>query len=107
QPDKIFHYLKKVVGDSIKKGDLIAENKSFLSTKQYVSSVEGVIKEIDHITGIIFIELDNGEEEFKYCFFTGEVEAIHDDHIELKVKKAHKVDIQPSDHYIGAPVYYV
>ena len=105
-PDRIFLALKKVVGDQIKKGDLLAENKSFLSTKQFVSSVNGLIKEIDHITGSLLVELENGENKLEYCFFTGEIAAIHEDHLELKVEKAIHHDIQHTNHYFGASVYY-
>jgi hypothetical protein len=107
KPEKIFMVLKKVVGDRIAKGDLLAESKAFLSTKQYMSSVDGLIKEIDHLAGTISIELEGDDDIHTTCFFIGEIDAIHADHLELKVKRAHKLDIKPSSHYLGGEVYYV
>jgi len=107
QPGKIFMVLKKVIGDRVKKGDLLAESKNFLSSKQYVSSVDGLIKEIDHLTGVIMIELNSGEAEEVACFFTGEIDAIHGDHLELKVKRAQKIDLNQTPHYLGGEVFYV
>ncbi len=107
KPEKIFLSLKKVMGDVIKKGDLLAENHSFLSSKQYFSSVDGIIKEIDHLTGTLTIELESGRDHIVSCFFSGEVETIGDDYLELKVSKAHKFDTHETEHYLGAPVFYI
>lgn len=107
KPEKIFMSLKKVIGDAVKKGDLLAENQSFLSSKQYFSSVDGTIKEIDHLTGTLTVELETGKDHIIACFFTGEVETIGDDYLELKVTKAHKFDTTETPHYVGAPVFYI
>ncbi len=106
-PDKIFLSLKKVVGDAVQKGDLIAEHKGMFSTKQYFSSVDGVIREIDHLTGTMTIELESGEENVIPSFVMGEVDSIGDGYIELKVNKAKKIDIEESTHYLGGPIYYI
>ncbi len=107
QPDKIFMSLKKVVGDVIKKGDLIAENKGMFATKQYFSSVDGVIREIDHITGTMGVELQSDTDSVVTCFFQGEIDTVGDGYIELKVDKAHKLDTQEQREYFGAPVFYI
>lgn len=106
-PDKIFMSLKKVIGDSVKKGDLIAEHKGMLSTKQYFSSVDGMIREIDHLTGTMNIELESDKENIITSFATGEVDSIGDGYIELKVNRAKKIDIEESNHYLGAPTFYI
>ncbi len=107
KPEKIFIVLKKVVGDTVKKGDLLAEYQAMFSTKQYLSAVSGVIKEIDHNLGNITLELDSEDSKVTMCFFKGQVDAIMDDHIEVKVKQSHKFDTRETAHYIGGPVYYI
>lgn len=107
KPEKIFMSLKKVMGDTIKKGDLLAESSSFLSSKQYFSSVDGIIKEIDHLAGTLTVELESDKDHVVTCFFTGEIETIGDDYLELKVDKAHKFEVTETPHYLGAPVFYI
>jgi hypothetical protein len=107
QPDKIFMSLKKVVGDEVKKGDLIAEHKGMFSTKQYFSSVDGIIREIDHLTGSLTLELQGDSDSIIACFFQGEVDTIGDGFIELKVNKAQKMDTEEYRHYMGGPVFYI
>ncbi|HRN70356.1 MAG TPA: hypothetical protein PLS49_04160 [Candidatus Woesebacteria bacterium] len=106
-PDKIFLSLKKVVGDVIKKGDLLAENKGMFATKQYFSSVDGIIREIDHLTGSLGVELQGDEDTVMMCFFQGEVDSMGDGYIELKVDVAHKLNTQEHKTYFGAPVFYI
>lgn len=107
QPNKIFLNLKKGVSDEIKKGDLIAENKGMFATKQYFSSVDGIIREIDHISGTMGVELQSDKDSVVTCFFKGEIDSIGDGFIELKVDKAHKLDTQEHRDYFGAPVFYI
>lgn len=106
-PSKIFMFLKKVIGDTVKKGELLAENKSFLSSKQYFSQQDGVIAQIDHNTGSIYLELDSEDAHVVNCFFAGEIELIHDDHIEVKVKNSQQFPIEKVDHYVGSEIYYL
>lgn len=107
KPEKIFIVLKKGVGDTIKKGDLLAEYQAMFSTKQYLSSVNGIIKEIDHNLGSVTLELDSEDSKITLCFFNGQVDAVMDDHIEVKVKRSHKFDTNESKHYVGGAVYYI
>ena len=107
KPEKIFMVLKKVVGDTVKKGDLLAEYQAMFSTKQYLSAVAGIIKEIDHNLGTVTLELDSEDSKVTMCFFNGLVDAIMGDHIEVKVKRSQKFDTRETKHYIGGPVYYI
>ncbi|MDO8741813.1 MAG: hypothetical protein Q7J11_01565, partial [Candidatus Roizmanbacteria bacterium] len=52
-PQKIFHYLKKFVGESIEKNETIAINKGIFTSKKIVSKYAGQIKEINHSDGSI------------------------------------------------------
>src|SRR3990167_9697823 len=107
KPEKIFIVLKKVVGDTVKKGELLAEHQAMFSTKQYLSSVNGLIKEIDHNLGTITLELDSEGSQTTMCFFKGQVEAIDEGCIEVKVKKANKFDTRETKHYFGGSVHYL
>ncbi len=107
-PEKIFMILKKVIGDTVKKGELLAENKAFLSTKQYFAESDGVISEVNHNTGTLVLEIDTDDNHVMNCFFTGAVDAIHEDHIEIGVKHMKKFEImEPAKEYSGAQVFYL
>lgn len=107
EPEKIFLNLRKLVGEPLQPGDLIAEHKTTFSTKQYYSETQGIIKEVNHMTGSIVIESESSEKSQYLCFFQGHIEAIADNYIELKVKKYKEFDIVPLNHYFGAKVFYL
>lgn len=105
-PDKIFLKLTKTIGDRIQQGDLLAEDKSMFGSKRYFSQIDGVLKEINHLAGSLVIEQDGGEASLKHCFFTGEVDAIYDGYLDLKVKSAHKIETKEPVEYVGAEIFY-
>lgn len=105
-PDKIFLKIKKTIGDPVKKGDLLAEEIAFLSAKRYFSQIDGVLREIRHDTGAVIIEQETQDAAQMNCYFQGEVAAIHDGYIELKVKGSHKAQTTEPVEYMGAQVYY-
>lgn len=105
-PDKIFLNLKKLVGDKVKKGDVVGETKSFMSTKQYVCEIDGIIKEINHQSGSIVIESVIDNSDMINCFFKGTVITIHPDVIELKVNQVKEYEIIPPKKYTGGTVAY-
>jgi len=107
KPEKIFIVLKKGVGDKVKKGDLLAEHQAMFSTKQYLSSVNGIIKEIDHNLGTVTLELDSDDAKVTMCFFSGQVDTVMEDHIEVKVKRSSKFDTLETKNYLGGAVYYI
>lgn len=107
EPEKIFMNLRKLVGEQLRHGDLVAEHKTVFSTKQYFSEVEGTITEINHMTGSIVIEMESEEQNQLNCFFKGEVITIGDAHLELKVKKYKEFDIKPIKQYFGAETFYI
>ena len=58
---KIFNHLRKFVGEHIKKGDLVAENKTMFLKKQYFSEYDGIIKEVNHAEGAILMQVTSDE----------------------------------------------
>jgi hypothetical protein len=105
-PEKIFLNLKKFVGEKVKKGDLLAEHKTFFSTKQYISEFEGLIKEVNHQTGTVTIETASENTNTINCFFVGEVTNITEGYLELNVKKYKEYEIHAT-HYFGGETLYV
>ena len=85
-PKKIFHHLKKNVGDSVTMGDLLAEKKSLFSDKKVASHIEGIITEIDHIEGVVLIETEK-EAIPEYCWFAGHVVEISKKQAQIKIGK--------------------
>lgn len=85
-PKKIFHHLKKNVGDSVVTGDLLAEKKSFFSDKKIHSHIEGVITEVDHIDGVVLIETQK-ETNAEFCWFAGHVVEVSKKKIQIKLGK--------------------
>lgn len=105
-PDKIFLHLKKFVGDAIKKGDVLAEAKSFFSNKQFLSDVDGILTEIDHQTGSVVVEAMGNESDVFNCFFKGTVVNVSPDVLELKVETGTEYPIFPVETYTGGLVTY-
>lgn len=103
-PDKIFLYLHKFVGDAIQKDELLAEKKSFMSTKQYLSEYTGTIKEINHYDGSLTVESQLSETLEERCFFQGEVESVEPGGIMLKVAHAKQFMLQEAAPFFGGPI---
>lgn len=85
-PKKIFHHLKKNIGDTVILGDVLAENKTFFADKKVTSHIEGIITEIDHIEGIILIETQK-ETLSERCWFAGYVEDVSKKQVTIKIGK--------------------
>lgn len=110
-PNKIFHHLKKFVGDDIKKGEILAEKKSFLDNKKVLSDIDGILREINHNEGYVLVDIKSSEVKTKNCFFKAEIEDIDEQTIKLKVGNvkefAIKEIVNVQDEFIGWPVYYL
>jgi len=85
-PKKIFHHLKKNIGDSVIMGELLAERKSFFSNKKVTSHIAGTITEIDHIDGVILIETQK-ETHSEHCWFMGHVVEVSKKQVQIKIGK--------------------
>lgn len=106
-PKNIFHYLKQVIGDEIQKGDILAEHKNLFTTRQYLSEVSGILREIKHDTGIISIEQNKNDSSIINCFFNGEIDGIYDGFLELQIEDAHTTKLRKETPYFGASIYYL
>jgi len=110
-PDKIFHHLKKFVGDEIKKGEILAEKNSLLDSKKVLSDIDGVLKEINHNEGYILIDLESNETKEKNCFFKGEIVSVDKHEIKLEVNNSKEYPIKETininEEYSGFKIYYL
>ncbi len=86
KPEGIFHYLNKIIGESIQKGELIAQKKGALFTQKVISEYTGVLKEIDHRLGTITLNVVSDDEKDIRADIEGEVEKVEGNKIALKVK---------------------
>lgn len=105
EPSKIFHYLKKFVGEDVRKGDVLAVKKGMLSTKKVKSDYEGKIKEIDHLEGSIIITT-KGKKNIVNSYVMGEVVEIKDKKISIKIKEGKEYDVKKTSADFGGKVFY-
>jgi hypothetical protein len=105
-PDKIFTFLRKFVGDSIKKDDLIAEKKTMMSSKQYLSEFDGTILEVDHHDGSIILGIQSSSITEKMCWFSGTIDSIEGNILALKVKKSSHYSLQEQCPNMGGRVLF-
>lgn len=106
-PQKIFKHLKKFIGDSVKKGEIIAESETWFTKKQYLADTNGVISGVNHFTGEI--TLSTGTEDIKTVesFFTGIVEDVKPTAITVEVKAKHRVPLETVSADFGGQLYIV
>lgn len=106
-PKNIFRVIKKGVGDTIAQGDLLAEHKTLFSTRQYFSDVPGTIVHIDHEQGTVVIEEHMTSDETLNCFFTGQIEHIDNQKINLNVQHTHPIALASKARHNGGLLYYL
>lgn len=105
--ENIFRYLKKFVGDSIKKGELLAVKKSVFSTNKIYSEYEGIIRTVNHENGDINISIDEGEKNTLSAYFQGEVIEINRKEVKIKVLKGKDFEIKYANFDFGGNVIYL
>lgn len=106
-PDKIFKYLKKFVGDSLLKGDVIAEKKGFINSQKIWSEYDGVIKEINHDAGNIVMSTSQTDAKQIGAYFKGEVVEIKKDQVKIKVDQVHEFVIKLASENFGGKALYL
>ncbi|QQG44016.1 MAG: hypothetical protein HYW86_04090 [Candidatus Roizmanbacteria bacterium] len=105
-PSSIFKSLKKFVGEEIKKGELIAENKGLLSAKKYFSESDGIIKEINHHEGTVILEVSSDQKDTTLTFFKGYVTNIKDKEITIEVQKYKEFELKKASGDFGGEIIY-
>ncbi|MFA6016621.1 MAG: hypothetical protein WC744_00870 [Patescibacteria group bacterium] len=105
-PQKIFHYLKKFVGESIEKNETIAINKGLFTTKKIVSKYSGLIKEINHSDGSITILSKTETENTINTFFKGKVNKIKKNELTIEVNKGEAFPLKNVNKNFGGKAFY-
>lgn len=106
KPEKIFHYLRKFVGENVAKGDILAIKKDFFGTKKILSDYDGVIKEIDHSEGKIIIAVKSSEPDNIRTFFKGEVHEIKKGELVIKTGAGKSFGLKQATNDFGGETYY-
>ena len=104
---KIFHYLKKLVGEEIKKGEPLAVKKGMFSTNSVESEYDGVIKEINHNLGEVIMTTTGHDKKIQKSYFTGHVKKIEDKKIKLEVKDAAEFPLKAASADFGGEINYL
>lgn len=107
QPKKIFRYLKKFVGDTVNKDEIIALKKDFFSEKKILCPFNGIIKEVDHDLGKIVLTIDEKNKKIISAYFQGEVVKVKDGLLELSVNKTNEYSIKKSEIGFGGQTFYL
>lgn len=105
-PQKIFHYLKKFVGESIEKNEILAINKGMFTTKKIVSKYSGLIKEINHSDGSITVLSKTEIENTIHSYFKGKVNKIKKNELSIEVNKAEEFPAKNVNQNFGGKVFY-
>ncbi|MCR4276663.1 MAG: hypothetical protein NUV87_00890 [Candidatus Roizmanbacteria bacterium] len=105
-PQKIFHYLKKFVGETIEKDETLAVNKGIFSTKKIISKYSGLIKEINHSDGTITILSREETENTINSFFKGKVNKIKKNEISIEVDKGEQFPGKNIGQSFGGKTFY-
>ncbi len=78
----LFQSLNFLIGDPVKRGDILAQKKGYLKTRKVYSEYTGTVSEINHETGDVTItttgQSDTATEDtsIQPAFFKGEIESI-------------------------------
>lgn len=104
--EKIFRYLKKFVGESIEKGEVIAINKTFFSTMKVISKYSGQIKEINHFDGSISISVKSNVGNVINAYFKGKVNKIKKSEVLIEVDEGEQFSGKNINRDFGGKVFY-
>lgn len=106
-PQKIFHYLKKFVGETIEKNEVIAINKGMFGTKKITSGYSGLIKEINHSDGTITVVNQEETENTVTAYFKGKVSKIKKNELSIEVGKGEQFPGKNINQSFGGKTFYV
>lgn len=104
--DKIFMHISKIVGDTVEANEILASKKSTFGSKQISSPKSGIITQIDHDTGSVFIETSSESSGVTKCYFSGVVREIKNTNIALEVKSSNQYKLKDVAGDFGGEVLY-
>lgn len=106
KPKSIFNHLAKVIGEEIKKNDLIAIKRGFLSAKKLFAENNCVLKNINHNTGEITLQIDKNDTNLVHSYFTGNIEDIIFNKLKINIEKGMTFALTQCDADWGGESFY-
>lgn len=111
--DDIFLYVTKTIGDTVQKGEVIAQKKKLVGSKQIQSPETGVLEGIDHTTGDIRIRVSEEQNLLQTnsqtpSFFKGKITDIDiKKHIlTIDLAQAEDINVKTIPSTFGGPLYF-
>ncbi len=90
-----------MVGEEVKKDELLAEKKGMFGTKQLISEFTGTIKEINHEDGSVTLEMRTEVNQEEFAYFSGRVTDIQGQVITLEVKEFKEFELKSANRDFG------
>ncbi|HLC94790.1 MAG TPA: hypothetical protein VJH96_04465 [Patescibacteria group bacterium] len=113
-PHTIFHYLAKVIGAQIKKGEIIAAKKGMISSKRIHAPGDAILKEINHKTGTITLTpltFDNNVSTSSTTTaaapFTAKLIEVGENSIKVAFDGGYGFDVEPPTYDWGGEIVYI
>ena len=96
-PEKIYNYLKKLIGEKVKKGEILAEKKGLILKKIIKSPHSGEIIEINHLKGTLSIKTDLTDKTFEFKEIKGKILEKQDDELVIDLKEPLKITLKKTN----------
>lgn len=106
RPENIFRYMVKVIGDKVKKGELIAKKKDFIRSQKIFSDYDGIIREINHQRGEVVLAMDKNNQKIVQSHFKGTIEDIKKNQLKIKIENGKEFDLKDINQDGGGEVFY-
>lgn len=106
-PSKIFHYLKKLVGEKITKGETLALKKGLFSTGRVKSEYDGVVQEINHNDGVVVLTTEVGDDKTFDAFFKGKVKKVEKGEIKIETGAVEEYRLSTTTSDFGGGAFYL
>lgn len=106
KPAAIFNHLVKVVGETLKKNDILAVKKGFLSKEVLRVEHDGILAAVNHHTGEITLQIDKDNHTIVYSYFTGVIHEVDKQMIKVRLEKGESFEVEDCATDWGGEVFY-
>ncbi len=106
KPENIFRYVVKIIGEEVKKGELIAKKKELIRTKKIYSEHDGLIKEVNHQTGEILLVIDLNDKKIINSSFRGLINDVGKNQLKFKIENGKEFELKEINQDGGGEVFY-
>ncbi len=106
KPENIFRYVVKIIGEQVKKGELLAKKKELIRTKKIYSDYNGLIREINHQTGEVLLAVDINDQKIIRSNFKGVIDDIRKNQLKIKIENGKEFELKDINQNGGGEVFY-